>query len=344
MAFSSGFSNMNLDDVLGTVSESELLHYYLGISEIPCKIQAPYRQDNKPSVGIYIGKSGKVQYLDFATRDSGGVLDLLKKVWNSDFKHTIQRIIEDLPKFSKGAEIRQTTGNPNTLVHKLSASSIQCKFREWRQYDLEYWETYGISLPWLQFGDVYPVSRVFYTMDGVTRDFPAEKYAYAYIERKDGQITMKIYQPFSTIRKWTNKHDASVWDLWTKLPERGDNLIITSSRKDALCVWENTGIPAVSLQGEGYIPKEHIVQELKDRFKHIFVLYDNDFQSDENHGRIFGKGMAERFGLTQIEIPTFYKCKDTSDLCKAYGRETVHNVILGLVNPAYANKIDDLPF
>ena len=127
--------------------------------------------------------------------------------------------------------------------------------------------------------------------------------------------------------KWLSKHDSSVWDLWDRLPQQGDKLIITSSRKDALCIWENTGIPTVSLQGEGYIPKEHVIQQLKDRFKTIYVLYDNDFNSDINNGRIFGRTLADKFGLTQIEIPEEFQSKDTSDLCLNWGRQTVKQVI-----------------
>lgn len=338
MAISSGFSIDNFNAILKKVRGEDILAYYLGITEIPCKIQAPYRVDNKPSVGIYMGKSNKVQFIDFATKECGGVADLLSKVWNLDFKHTVERIAQDLNKIKPSTEIKSTTGNHSTPVHHITNSTIEVKFRDWKSYDLEYWESYGISLPWLKFGDVYPISHIFLTKNGVTSTFPAEKYAYAYVERKDGNISLKIYQPFSDTKKWMNKHDASVWDLWTKLPEKGDQLIITSSRKDALCIWENTGIPSVSLQGEGYIPKEQVVQELKERFKEIFILYDNDFQSRQNHGRIFGADLAKRFNLIQLEIPDEFYSKDTSDLCKNHGRETVNRVILSLINP------DDLPF
>lgn len=340
MAVSSGFSITSFDEILTKVKGEDILAYYLGITEIPCKIQAPYRVDNKPSVGIYMGKSGNVQFMDFATKECGGVADLLTKVWNLDFKHTVERIAKDLDKIKPSTEIKNVSGTHSTSVHHITNSTIEVKIREWRKYDLEYWETYGISLPWLKFGDVFPISQIFLTKNGVTNVFPAEKYAYAYVERKDGNVSLKIYQPFSSTKKWMNKHDASVWDLWTKLPETGDKLIITSSRKDALCIWENTGIPSVSLQGEGYVPKEQVVQELKNRFTNVYILYDNDFQAEENHGRIFGADLAQKFGLIQIEIPTYLHSKDTSDLCKNFGRQKVNEVVLALIN----SEDDDLPF
>jgi hypothetical protein len=210
-------------------------------------------------------------------------------------------------------------------------TTLQVKVRPWRKYDLEYWESYGISLPWLKFGQVYPISFIIINKNGTKSVVPAEKYAYAYLESKDGIITFKIYQPFSKDYKWINKHDSSVWDLWIQLPKEGENLIITSSRKDALCIWENTGIPTCSLQGEGYIPKKKVIDILKKRFKNVFILYDNDFASDKNHGEIFGSHLANEFGLTQLKLPLAYASKDTSDLCKNHGRKIVNKVILNLI-------------
>lgn len=331
MSFSSGFSSQSVDSILNKVSEEAIMSYYFGVTSIPERINAPYRKDTKPSVGIYRGKGGRIQFRDFATGESGGVIDLVEKTFNLDFKHALEKISKDADKMISRAGTR-ILSTPKNSSHTSSTSDIKVKVRDWKKYDLEYWESYGISLPWLKFGDIYPVSRIFsYKEDGLVKSFPAEKYAYCYVERKDDKITLKVYQPYSETNKWINKHDSSVWDLWTKIPETGENLIITSSRKDALCIWENTGIPSVSLQGEGYLPKEHVINQLKHRFENIFVLYDNDYAAKENHGRIDGKKLCEKFGLLQIEIPEKYKSKDTSDLAKNHGRLKVKEVILSLI-------------
>ena len=49
--------------------------------------------------------------------------------------------------------------------------------------------------------------------------------------------------------------------------------------------------------------------------------------------------MANEFNLIQIEIPNEYKSKDTSDLCKNYGRQQVKKVILQLIKEK--NSITD---
>lgn len=323
-----GFRSVSLSEIRQKYSDDEIAEKYLGV-KVPCLVCSPFREDKRPSLSLYYSKAGNLCYKDFATNEGGNLYDFLSKLWHMSFNQTISKIASD-------------TGVTETLVkrpvrslRKTTNSTLEVKIREWREYDVRFWSEFGISIEWLRYGDVYPITEMFFTKDGVTKIVPAEKYAYAYVERKDGVVTIKVYQPYSETMKWLSKHDSSVWDLWSKLPENGERLIITSSRKDALCLWANTGIPSLSLQGEGYIPKEHVVKQLKERFKDIYVLYDNDFQAvergEENHGRIFGKSLADMFGLIQIEIPDWYKSKDPSDLYKNWGKEVFITVMQSLI-------------
>ena len=325
MSFGKCKQSICLDDILNKVSEVDILNHYLGISTLPILINSPFRQDKNPSVSVFINRNNNVIFKDFGTHKSYNLWSFLEDYWNCSYEEVLTKLSKDLNKIKNISGTLKVT-HYKQYIHK--SSKVEVTIREWKDYDLQYWESYGISLNWLKFGRVYPISYIF--ING--NRFPAEKYAYVYIEKKDGNITMKIYQPFSEKMKWLSKHDNSVWDLWDRLPQRGNKLIITSSRKDALCIWSNTGIPTISMQGEGYIPKEHVVQQLKDRFEVIYVLYDNDFNSDINNGRIFGQNLANKFNLNQIEIPIEWRCKDISDLCFNWGREAVKQVIEELTN------------
>lgn len=320
MSFGKCKKSICLDDILNKVSEADILNYYLGISALPILINSPFRQDKNPSVSVFLNRNNNIIFKDFGTHKSYNLWSFFEEYWNCTYEEVIEKINNDVQKMGVNTSKIKIT-RCKQYVH--NSSKIEVTIREWKDYDLQYWESYGISLEWLKFGRIFPISHIFIN----NNRFPAEKYAYVYIEKKDGNITLKIYQPFSERMKWLSKHDSSVWDLWDRLPEKGNKLIITSSRKDALCVWSNTEIPAVSLQGEGYIPKEHVVQQLKDRFEVVYVLYDNDFNSDINNGRLFGKSLADKFGLKQIEIPIEWQCKDTSDLCFNWGRDVVKQVI-----------------
>lgn len=326
--FSKGFKSVSLSEIRQQYSDADIAQKYLGV-KVPCLVCSPFRDDKRPSLSLYYSKSGNLCYKDFATSEGGSLYDFLSRLWNTSMSETISKIASDIG--IKDTLVKRRTKS----LRKTTKSVLQVKIREWRDYDIEFWAQFGINKDWLRFGDVYPITEMFFTKDGITKIIPADKYAYAYVERKDGIVTIKIYQPFSETMKWISKHDSSVWDLWTKLPENGDRLIITSSRKDALCLWANTGIPSLSLQGEGYVPKEHVVNQLKQRFKNIYVLYDNDFKAvergEENHGRVFGKGLADTFGLIQIEIPDFYRSKDPSDLFRDWGKEVFRTVMQSLI-------------
>lgn len=333
MGFSSGTDIVDINLILDKVSELDIVAHYLQVSHVPCVINSPLRVDNHPSFGLWTKDGIKICYTDFATKEKGDIYNIFSKLWGISYSEVIYKIYSDLPKISKTTKLVKCA-KIKTQKTKTYTSNIklECKVREWRTYDLEYWETYGISKDWLIFGNIYPISHIFYTNKDGTIVISAEKYAYVYVENKDDRTTIKIYQPFSTKYKWMNNHDSSIWDLWTKLPEKGEDLIITSSRKDALCLWENTGIPSVTLQAESYLPKPQVIDHLKSRFTNIWILYDNDFQGEENYGRILGNNIATQFDLKQIEIPDIYKSKDTSDLCKNHSRSTVKDVILTLLN------------
>lgn len=312
--------SVSLGDIYSRVTDEDLLSYYFNIRHIPCILNSPLREDHNPSFVIYYNKSGKLVFFDFGTKEYGGMIDLISKYFHLSFKDTICKIYLELNHI-----VLPTTNKKTFHVKKLflqhSTMKIEVKARELQQYDLDYWNQYGINKEWLNFGNIYPISDIFIEKENETFTIPAEKYAYAYVEFKDGKQTIKVYQPFSKNFKWMSNHDASVWDLWQQLPQTGDKLIITSSRKDALCLWANLNIPACCLQGESHIPKDHVIQQLIDRFKQVYIFYDNDKDKNQNVGQLNAQKLIEKYNLINIKIEDEYNCKDPSDLYKKYGKE-----------------------
>ncbi len=311
MAFSSGKSSVSLEDILSKVTEGEILSFYLGIKEVPCIINSPLRSDKRPSFGLYSTDGKRIYYTDLSTKDRGGLFDLLSAMWGVDYKGVLERINSDIPNFSTGSNIKSYT--PCTIKTTSSYSKetdLQCKVREWRKYDLEFWESFGISIDWLKYAEVYPISHKIVLKEGRKYVFGADKYAYAYVEHKENRVTLKIYQPFNTRGyKWSNKHDSSVISLWTKVPNYGEDICICASLKDALCLWANTGIPSLAIQGEGYKMSNTAISELKRRYKNIYILLDND-----EAGLKDAKKLAEETGFTNLVLPRINEAKDISDL------------------------------
>ncbi len=326
---SSGKSSFTLDDVLRVTSEAQIVSYYLGILKVPCIINSPLRQDKHPSFGLYSPNGTEINYIDFSTRDSGTIFTLLKNMWNLDYPEVFKRICQDFSKFNSKATVIKSSKCNVTSQGSSSNIDMKCKVREWKDYDLEYWASYGITLPWLKYANVYPISHKIIVKDGKEFVFGADKYAYAYVEFKEGKTTLKIYQPFNKRGfKWANKHDRSVISLWTKVPKTGDKIVVCSSLKDALCLWANTSIPAIAIQGEGYGISDTAINELKRRYKEVYILLDND-----EAGLRDGEKLSASTGFINLVLPNINGAKDVSDLYKSLeNKKRFKDIILNLFN------------
>lgn len=337
---SKGRNSITFKDISSKISDASLVWFYLGVKKIPCFICSPLRQDNRPSFGLYSLDGKRIYFTDLATRERGGIYDLLAKMWHCSYNDVLSRIQRDLLK-SNGEANMNLMAAPKTVGEITSHSDVtmEVKVREWRQYDIDYWSSYGVPLEWLKYAEVYPISHKIITKNGVKSVFGADKLAYAFIEHKEGRVTIKIYQPLNREGyKWANTHDRSVVSLWTKIPETGDKVVICSSLKDALCFWANTGIPSLALQGEGYGMSDTAILELKRRYKQVYILFDND-----KAGLNDSKKLAERTGFINLILPQFDGGKDVSDLMKCKGKKAFITIINSLFNPEAPND-NDCPF
>ena len=312
-----------------SITDTEILARYMGIDSFPCSISSPLRDDDRnPSFSIIEKEDGTVIWKDFGTGEAGNATSLMAKLWHVTYSEALLKIKMDVGEpIPRVSLVRRYKGK----VHVTSNSSIKVHIREWKDWDREYWNSYGISEKFAKWCNVYPISHAFFTKEdknGIkhTVSIPMDKYAYAYFEWKDGKQSIKLYQPFSSTMKWLSKHDASVWDLWKQAfrwaeKNTDDAIIITSSRKDAMCIWENLGIPAMALQGEGYLPKPQVMKQVFERFKTVYLWYDNDFKhKEDNPGQDNAKKLIELYpSLKNICIPSEMKCKDPSDLVKTWG-------------------------
>lgn len=302
------------------ILQTDIAAYYLGIKSLPTLINSPLRNDNKPSFALYCPKDTEVNYKDFSTGEAGTIWTLLSKMWNCSFQETIEKVQHDI-----GNRFNSTR---TYKFCKKTSTEIQCKVREWKQHDIDYWNSFGISLKWLKYAEVYPISHKIITKNGIRSAFKADKYAYAYVEHKEGMVTLKIYQPFNQNGfKWSNNHDKSVVSLWTKVPEKGEKICICSSLKDALCLWANTGIPSLALQGEGFELSNTAINELKRRFERIFICFDND-----ETGLRDGIMLSSKTDFINVVLPSFEGGKDVSDLFKIKGKKEFIQIVKPLFN------------
>lgn len=307
---------------LEDVDEAQVLHQWFGVDSIPCVISSPFRDDSMPSFSLRYSKNGHIYGHDFATGEHFSVTDMVMKAEKVDFKTAASMILDG--KYSNF--VRDTTlDKPKPSC----SSEIDVVLRPLNDQDEAFWSSFGISPRWMEFGGIYPISDFVVRNGDRVCEMAAEEYAYAFITFFNGRRHTKIYQPFSKSRKWRNDGDGvtQVWNLLDKLPKEGEAVIITSSLKDALCLWAQSEIPACCPQSESVNLNENIVEDLRRRFKRVFVFFDNDFKKPNNLGQTAAKKQCERFGLENIMIDAWWGCKDPSDLYKKHGKETLLRIL-----------------
>ena len=328
----------NYNDVFRILDDRDVFRMYMNCDITVGTYNSPMGAvDRHASLSIFYNYAkNKFMFKEHRYGYMGDCIDFVKEMFRySTSREACMRIMHDFGvegfHIDPSIAMLPSPGNilhpSKTIVPPKREVDIMVTIREWKEHDIEYWKLHGVDIEWLNLGEVYPISHYF--INGSIRY--AEKYAYAYIERKDNRITYKIYQPFSKENKWLNNNNASVWELWECLPETYKYLIITKSRKDALSIMSTLRIPSTSLQAEGTIPKPQVMQELKDRFDNIYLLYDNDFEKDTNYGMEYSKRLSEEYDIPMIRIPDEYAEKDYSDLVKRYGKEKAKKIITNLI-------------
>lgn len=319
------------------ISDVDIYHRYgKGLKvEIRGNYKSPFRDDKSPSFGFFVGKD-EICFKDFLL-GSGGPIDFVMMMFNLDYVSAMSKIIIDFEiekhflykKINMPANVISIdSSNREEIISNAPSRTIRIKSRDWKIKDKKYWTQFGISLNTLRSYNVVPIDYIFLGDNTIK----ADDVAYAYIERKDGKETYKIYQPYSEKLKWINNHDYSTWQGWTQLPETGSKLIITKSLKDAMCLLDVFGVPAISLQAESVMPKDHIIDELKSRFRHIYLLYDNDYDKEENWGQILVAKLKDKFDIDNVLIASGWESKDFSDLVKNHGSEKACEILEQEIN------------
>lgn len=319
-----------------------IYRHYVGTFKLGENFKSPFGGDHKPSFCLYYIKSdGKIIWKDHRDGTSGNIIQFLQRTKMLSYRQALVKIAADMgvaDNFDISEAELKGHSIPEKVVHypiskrKLEASlekQIGIKSREWNKKDLYFWRQFGITRRTLINYRITPISHIFYSGNPTK----ADNYAYSFREFKDDEESLTIYQPYNLNGyKWRKSHGASVWYGWDQLPKTGKRLIITKSMKDIMSITENTEYACTGLQGETVNPKMSVIMELRQRFDEIYLLYDNDFDKEQNWGRIAGEKLAEQFGFIQIEIPDEYKCKDFSDLVKQYGIDKAKEILELMIN------------
>ena len=298
------------EDILKNVTQEEIYSFYLNEKIDKLGVyHSPLREDNIPSFALYFHHINKniIMFKDFATGDCGDFVILVKKLFNLNYSEALWKIAYDLGLSDYSVNTNKQNIKYTKIIQKQKVE-LGIKLRPWKVLDKTFWSSFGIKKTTLEKFNVFSISHVFYN-DTAVKTKPN---AYAYVEKKDGKLTYKIYQPFEgKLKKWINNANYSVHQGYTQLPKSGELLIITKSLKDVMSIHDVVGVPAIGLQSESVMMKDSVMDEYKSRFKKVVCLFDND-----NAGIKLAKEFSKRYNVPHFFVLPIAKSKDFSDFVK----------------------------
>lgn len=311
--------HLHSEVILSKISEYDIFrHYCSNFKEPGVKFCSDLREDNKPGVSIVDWK-GTLLYKDFAFEEhTFNCFGYVMHKYSLDFVGALQLISRDFGLGLTATDVVPTAKKYSYKKTPLRRAVIRIKSRHWSSADADYWQKFCIPKNLLVRFDVHPIE---YFWINETRFHPHSiSYAFRF------NSGYKIYSPLEGENKWYSNVSKDVVQGYAQLARSGEIVFLTSSLKDVMCL-EVLGYSAVALQSEMHMPKETLVQELKKRFEKVIVLYDNDFESEQNPGQVMANKICGTFDLANVCIPDVYCSKDISDLIKNRGVNTAQQLI-----------------
>lgn len=302
--------SLTVDNIFRKITSYDIFKKYCPeFKKVGQAFKSPIRQDKNPSAFIiYYG--GDLMFKDFG-EGSYRAIDFVARLFFLSFRETLQKINDDFGLGLEGGEVDMNLISSSIEVedYKKDIKVIKIKRRDWTSLDKEYWGTYSIRLVTANLFDVVPISY-FSINDYLTK---AEELSYSYnYYWEDNVFRRKIYQPRSKVLKWISNGGHIVQGEGV-LPHQGDLLIVTSSLKDVMTLYE-MGYTAIAPTSEtSFVPEEYFLKQNK-RFKRIVLFMDSD-----ETGMKRNIELSKKWNLEYIYIPNEKKAKDISDFAKIYG-------------------------
>ncbi len=260
------------------VPSNWVFEYYLDLPEKltgqDVKIKSIFNPNERtPSMCIFVDQiNAQYKYKDFSSGKFGSKIDLVKELFHVGYPGAVEKIIEDFNSFIKNNEFLNSNFKAQ---EKYKVDYV--KPREWTEEDKNFWLRFRIGATILNTYNVKPLE--YYNMvkkgeDGSTDLIKIKgSKLYRYF-KQDGSI-YKIYQPAQKKHKFIKvcMHTQGLDQLTYTQPY----LVITSGLKDVMSLAGiGYNVELIAPDSENTMLKPILIENLKNKYKKIITLFDND--------------------------------------------------------------------
>ena len=304
--------------LLSQYSEETYMEYYLGIKVAKGLFCSPLRRDNTPTCSFYKNKSGELIFKDFNGSFYGNFISVVMEKYHVSYYKALQIIAEDFNLSKRHTDkVAVNPIKPSTTVFKdAGPADVRVEIKDFTQEELNWWNSYGITLDILKKFNVYSCKNIFLNGE-LFKTIYKDNFMFGYYGgKKDNLELWRIYFPKQSNYRFLTNWPAKKIQGLKQLKKEGDICVITKSMKDTMCLY-SLGISAIAPNSENLFIADTILERLKSKFKYIIVLYDNDLPGIQNMRKIKKKHSE----LIYFYIPRHYNAKDISDFYKKYGKD-----------------------
>ena len=307
--------------LLSKNNEETYMTYYLGVPVQKGLFKSPLRNDNHVTCSFFRGKSGNLYFKDFADGKCLTFEGVVMEKYNCTYHEALRIIAKDFG-LTSDAPVKKQVIKVQPKFEGDKQTFIQVEVKDFSEAELKWWGSFGITKDILNKFKVYSCKTVF--LNGTIYAQSAQHspiYGY-YFGKKENIEQWRIYMPKRKEFRFIGNVPTKTIQGYKQLPKTGKVVVITKSMKDVLCFY-SLGIPAIAPNSETQFVSEKVLEELKQRFKHIVLLYDNDLT-----GVRFTNKLRKQYPeLIVTLIPRRTGAKDISDHYYMYGRDKTLELI-----------------
>lgn len=289
-----GRNYYDLDQILSSINQEQLFLHYLGIlPNASGRFYSPFRHDRNP--GCRFEWHSGILYLVENTMYKGklywSIFDCMQERFGMTFYQAIDTIVNDY-------NITNNSEKQYISKTKKQKPTIRFTFKPWQDDNLFFLPNEVLQREYVYLVEDYWIGRDGSFKKNAIHD-PKQTTVVAYHFPDSDHV--KLYFPQETEMKWYSNCD--IYDIFGKYKlnyynSKYDYLVITKSQKDRLILDYKFNIPSIAVQNEGCNIPEEIIDEIRELFPNIYIIFDND-----ETGNKMADKLCQQYEFNKLILP-----------------------------------------
>jgi hypothetical protein len=302
------------------------MSYYLGVPIKKGLFRSPLRNDQHSTCSFFRGQSGNLYFKDFATGQCLTFEGVVMEKYHCTYPNALKIIAKDFG-YIQSSEVKKQEIKIQPKFEGEKETFIQVEIKDFSESELKWWNSFGVTKQTLDKYKVYSIKTVFLNGNIYAQSTQHSPIYGYYFGKKENIEQWRIYMPKRKEFRFIGNVSTKTIQGYKQLPDNGKLLVITKSMKDTMLL-SSLGIPAVAPNSETQFVSEKLLDEFRERFKNIVLLYDSDLTGV----RFMNKIRKQYRDLIVCMIPRKYEAKDISDFYQKYGRSKTISLIKESIN------------